>query len=287
MPLLFALAPGFAQIGNHFSLGESVQFDIKPVLGNTYCWKVVESADQKNGVLSDPVTFLSTTNSSSILLKWEKPGTYLLSVTALNQDGCSNMKTFQVIVSNLHIPVAIDDYISTNWLKNIGINVLSNDHDSGNDLDTLSLKVLSKPEYGEISVEADGRIIYEPNQNHAVKDWFYYLICDRNNQCDTAKVTIEINNPPLYLPEAISPNGDGKNDRFVILGLTNYPKSSLTILTREGIIIYQTQDYQNDWAGQQNNHSYSGLQAPTGTYYYVFRPGGTKRIIKGFIYIAE
>ncbi len=287
MPLFFVLVPGFAQIGNNLSLGELVQFDVKPMPGTSYAWKVMENDNQITGTASDIVTFLSSTSTPIILLKWHKAGIYFLTVTAFNQNGCSNMKAFQVIVDNNHIPVAVDDYISTNWLKSIRLNLLSNDHDMGNDIDSSSLKILSKPLYGRISHESKGVIIYEPVKNQAGKEQFYYSICDLSFQCDTAMVSIDVKDPPLYLPEAISPNGDGKNDQFVIKGLENYPNSSLTILSREGVIIYQCQDYQNDWVGAQNVRRFSSGQAPSGTYYYVLHLGGTRRMIKGFIYVSE
>ena len=267
-------------------MGEAVQFDVKPVPGTSYCWKVVGNEDLQGDNLIGKVTFLSGTNDPVICLKWGKAGKYLLTVTAINQDGCSNMKAFQVIIDNDHPPVAVDDLVHTTWLKDFTINLLNNDHDIGNDLDSLSLKILQKPELGKITFVGMGVIRYESIRNQAGKDRFYYCICDFNNQCDTAMVSVEVKDPPLYLPEAISPNGDGKNDMFIMKGLSSYPKSALTILSREGVIIYQSQDYQNDWAGEQNTRNFSSLPAPAGTYYYVLHLGGTNKVIKGFIYIA-
>lgn len=91
----------------------------------------------------------------------------------------------------------------------------------------------------------------------------------------------------LFIPEAISPNGDGLNDQFVISGLTAYPESSLTILSRDGVVIYMNGDYQNDWTGIPNKGRLSGRAVPSGTYYYILSPGGTKRMIKGFVFVAE
>ncbi len=268
-------------------MGEPVQFDVKPVPGTSYCWKVAENSDQQSDSLKGKVTFLSETNTPFIRLKWGKAGKYLLIVTAINQDGCSNMKAFQVNIGSDHPPVALDDLIHTTWLKNLTINLLNNDHDIGNDLDSSSLKILQRPEFGEIISVGKGVIRYEPIRNQSGKDIFYYSICDFNNQCDTAMVSVEVKDPPLYIPEAISPNGDGKNDLFIINGLSSYPKSALTILSREGVIIYQSQDYQNDWAGEQNTSNFSSLPAPAGTYYYVLHLGGTNKVIKGFIYVAK
>ncbi|MGR3809460.1 DUF7948 domain-containing protein [Jiulongibacter sp. NS-SX5] len=56
------------------------------------------------------------------------------------------------------------------------------------------------------------------------------------------------------IPNAISPNNDGKNDTFVI-GLSNV---GLKIFNRWGKTIFETDDYKNDW----------GTDVAIGTYYY-------------------
>lgn len=64
----------------------------------------------------------------------------------------------------------------------------------------------------------------------------------------------------LFIPNAVSPNGDGKNDRFLIVGLDRYPGSSLTVFNRWGNEVYHTDNYANDW---------SGSALSDGTYFYI------------------
>ena len=105
---------------------------------------------------------------------------------------------------------------------------------------------------------------------------------------DTAKVTIDIYDGPVWIPEAISVNGDGHNEYFVIRGLEDYKNSSLTIYTRSGQMIYKSLDYQNDWSGKTLNSSMKdGILLPTATYYYVLHLGGTDRYLKGFVYLMH
>ncbi len=287
LSLLMLMVQGSAQIANCFPVEESVRFEVKPASGISYCWKVTEKLDMKKSAETDKVIWLSSKCDSVIQLKWQKAGTYFITLSGFDQKGCSNMKVYPVIVAENHIPVAVDDYASTDWMKNIRIDLLKNDHDAGNDLDTSSLKILTNPEYGRISPGLKGEIIYVPLGNHPARDRFYYKICDLKNQCDSAIVTVDLKDPPLYLPQGISPNGDGINDCFTIGGLAAYPKSSLTIFSREGVIIFHSDDYQNDWTGLQNIPGFGNYLVPPGTYYYVLKPGLTDRVLKGFIFIAR
>jgi gliding motility-associated-like protein len=146
---------------------------------------------------------------------------------------------------------------------------------------------LTNTEFGDVVLEKAGTITYFPRKNYACTEKFYYQISDYISQKDTAMVSIRISDPPFFLPQGISPNGDGVNDRFVINGLDAYPNSSLTIFSRDGITIYHSDNYQNDWDGVLDKQKRGMGHVPSGTYYYLLRLGGTNRNIKGFFFLAE
>ncbi|WP_412466150.1 gliding motility-associated C-terminal domain-containing protein [Pedobacter sp. KLB.chiD] len=77
----------------------------------------------------------------------------------------------------------------------------------------------------------------------------------------------------------LSPNGDGRNDFFVVKGLEMYPNNKLTIFDRGGRMIYATANYQNNWDGYFN-----GKPLAEDTYYYMLDLGKDGSI-KGFISI--
>jgi len=62
----------------------------------------------------------------------------------------------------------------------------------------------------------------------------------------------------LFIPNIITPNGDGHNDQFIIIGLGR-DSWALTIYNRWGQLVYTTPRYQQDWAAP-------GL--PDGIYFY-------------------
>ena len=90
--------------------------------------------------------------------------------------------------------------------------------------------------------------------------------------------------PPLFIPNAISPNNDGYNDKFIIGGLETYPDNDIVILNRWGNVVYEASPYENDWSGISSDQplSLASQQLPNGTYFYVLGLGnGENR--SGFI----
>lgn len=83
------------------------------------------------------------------------------------------------------------------------------------------------------------------------------------------------------IPNAIRPNNDGKNDFFVISNIQYYPINTLLIFDRNGKIIFEKSDYQNDWGGEGY---------PGGSYYYIFTykaKDGTDKMASGILYIVR
>ena len=81
----------------------------------------------------------------------------------------------------------------------------------------------------------------------------------------------------LWVPNVITPNGDGKNDRLVIPGLNNFVENELVILNRWGNHVFEQKGYQHSWTGE-------GLTE--GTYYYLLKvktAGGNWQTFKGYI----
>jgi gliding motility-associated-like protein len=88
-------------------------------------------------------------------------------------------------------------------------------------------------------------------------------------------------------PNYITPNGDGKNDKFVIPDsyLKKYPGAKLIIYNRWGNVVWRSVGaYQNDWAGTH----YDNDNLPDGVYYYLIELKDNFGEIKnGFIQIMR
>lgn len=80
---------------------------------------------------------------------------------------------------------------------------------------------------------------------------------------------------PNFIPNVITPNGDGKNDRFVIEKIDLSPWQ-LEVYNRWGQQVYKAEPYANDWSGDN---------LPSGLYYYSLRSRTLRRNLKGWLTI--
>ena len=210
-------------------------------------------------------------------------GVYTLEVTDVH--GCKSSKSFKYPLENNQI-FATADYVRTSWANDTIIHVLDNDYSTAK-LMPRTVQILQQPVRGTVMVNPNGTITYTPSISRSSRDLFIYQICDDVNQCASATVTIDIYDTGITAPEGFSPNGDGANETLVFKGLENYPLSQLYVYTRAGQLVYQSEDYHNDWNGTINTNSrLNGKLVPTGTYYYILKLGGTQRVMKGFEYIG-
>lgn len=68
--------------------------------------------------------------------------------------------------------------------------------------------------------------------------------------------------------DVITPNGDGKNDLWVIEGIQYYANSVVQVVDKWGDLVFEQRNYANNWYGL---NSKTGDQLPSGTYYYVIK----------------
>ncbi|HOI31868.1 MAG: gliding motility-associated C-terminal domain-containing protein [Bacteroidales bacterium] len=86
--------------------------------------------------------------------------------------------------------------------------------------------------------------------------------------------------PTAGIMNLITPNGDGYNDKWLI-DLSTYGSAKVSVYSRNGRQVYNSNDYQNDWDGRFN-----GNPLPEGTYYYIIESADGK-VIKGPISILR
>ncbi len=96
----------------------------------------------------------------------------------------------------------------------------------------------------------------------------YTVVGTDSNGCKSyAEVTITLECTNYIIPNVFTPNGDGKNDAFLIKAFGTQ-KYSIEIYDRWGVKVFQSDDPSTPWNGKINN---TGGEAPTGVYYYILK----------------
>ena len=100
-----------------------------------------------------------------------------------------------------------------------------------------------------------------------ISTWYYVLATDTNGCTGIDSVFVEVL-PDLVIPDGISPDGDNKNDTWILEFIDQYPGVSISIgvYNRWGDILFESdENYNDDWGGTTED----GRRLPAGTYYYV------------------
>jgi gliding motility-associated-like protein len=99
-------------------------------------------------------------------------------------------------------------------------------------------------------------------------DSTYSVVVTDANLCATSldiPVTFDQGSACLQIPKVITPNGDGKNDTWIMRNIDMYPNAELLIFNRWGILIYHTKNIAaNPWDGR-----YGGKLVPVDSYQYI------------------
>jgi gliding motility-associated-like protein len=187
------------------------------------------------------------TNATTPSISISQAGTY--SVTTIDQNGCSSSS--QLIVGTKPAPTitVTSDKLSVSLGKEVQLTASGADNYSWLPAETLDNPKIANPKakptanttYTVTGVVTDG--------------------CSGKNSID---ISIDTEPPPLKVTNVFTPNGDGKNDVWIIPGIEFYQDCTLTLFDKNGSKVFEQKGYKNDWDG-----NYNGKAAPEGTYYYL------------------
>jgi gliding motility-associated-like protein len=136
----------------------------------------------------------------------------------------------------------------------------------------VSLVATSSMPYQAISWEPSGQF---PDQTASTQTFtiidtsqtFSVTGINDNGCLDTASITVVVqpNLGDFFIPNAFTPNGDGRNDVFMVYG-SSIRDIDIRIFNQWGQLVFESQDAQRGWDG-----SYGGHQQPAGVYLYVIK----------------
>ncbi|TDB61430.1 DUF7948 domain-containing protein [Arundinibacter roseus] len=201
---------------------------------------------------------LSATNGTVVMAAPSQTTTYL--VEAVYADGCRPVKEIMVEVDRTHEPLfevirskaACNEPIKYGF-RNLTANAERYEWNVGLGAPLSTNDVQDK--------------IYDQPGEYTVSLTSY----NRAGCALTVSQTL-IAEPPLILPNVITPNGDGKNDVFIV-PLEN---ATLHVFNRWGKQIFESTNYQNTW----------GKDVSNGTYFYeIITPAGNQ--CKGWVQVLE
>ena len=110
------------------------------------------------------------------------------------------------------------------------------------------------------------------------EDTYSVVVTDSLGCTLTRVVTVEPTIGCFFIAEAITPNGDGYNDEWIVGGLEYFPAAEVRVFNRWGQQVFYSQGYQERWDGRYNN-----APLPMADYYYVIEFADDKDPITGTV----
>ncbi len=93
------------------------------------------------------------------------------------------------------------------------------------------------------NIELSSSNIFTPSASPLHTTTYVLTLTDQHSCSSTDSMIVNVIVP---IPSAITPNGDGVNDYFLIDKVNEYSENSFTVFNRWGTIVYKASPYKND-----------------------------------------
>ncbi|PZR07020.1 MAG: hypothetical protein DI539_24170 [Flavobacterium psychrophilum] len=200
-------------------------------------------------------TYLWITGETSPSIVIHQPGTYIVTIT--NQLQCSNTKTFIITASDLAV------------ITDVKVNDMR---------DNNTVTIMAEPPQGVettyvYSLDAPNGPFQESNYFENLSSGIHTVYIKDTKGCGIKAQEITV----LETPKFFTPNGDGVNDTWNIIGINAYfyPNSKIYIFDRYGKLLADVDPKGIGWDG-----NFEGRQLPANDYWFVIQLDNG-RIIKG------
>ncbi|CAN5454994.1 hypothetical protein BH09BAC1_BH09BAC1_00890 [soil metagenome] len=243
------------------------------IVKDSYCSNMDGSASVQVSAGVAPYVFTWSHDSTLVgnIAKGLSEGSYDVTVTDAN--GCDTSFTFnieEIIAPKLAVVPNVPQNIYAGQSVNIAVSLVS-------PIDSVYYQW----------VESEGLDCYDCTNVIATPErttTYLVMVTDVFTGCqDTAYVTVIVKDETnIFIPTAITPNGDGVNDVWKIRELVTFPDNEVVILNRWGDVVFSASPYQNDFNG-----TFNGKELPAGTYYYIIKLDNISESVTGPLTIVK
>jgi gliding motility-associated-like protein len=265
---------------------ETVYHYVTVGIDSSYCVNTSELKGTKFTIrnvcennVSNSVNFIPTSNTCMSYMT-DAIGVDTACIVVCDETGLCDTTRLIVFVakeSAYKKPKAVADFSITNKSSEVAIRPITNDSLYGM---PGSIVLVTQPTNGTVTFdESTGKTIYKPTAENCVgRDSFKYAVITAGGR-DTTWISIEVLCDEVIVFSGFSPNGDGVNDVFSIIGLEKYPNNKLLVFNRVGNQVFEAANYQGDWDGVSD-----GKPLTDGTYFYVIDLGNGKKL-SGYVQV--
>lgn len=191
------------------------------------------------------------------------------SVIATNNNGCNDTASVTVLLAQPDADFSIEPLSQVVQLGNPFMF-----SDSSTTINGIENSIWAW-DFGDLSQNTGTMVSYTYSDTGTYT--VTYVIVNEVGCTDTISQVVKVIDG-IIIPNAFSPNGDGTNDVFKIGNLEAYNNPNLRIYNRWGLLLYQNDNYQNDW---------DGGELPDGTYFYVLLLPDEQKDFKGTVFLAR
>lgn len=214
-------------------------FTNKSLNGQSFIWKI-----------SDGTEYFST----NIQHQFAVPGTYRIKLIAIDNGTCNRIDSMEISVAVYEPPKALFNFSPAPPKPNAPINIQNLSTGGENYVwnmgDGISFTTSKKDPFSHIYYNAGN---YTACLTAVIKN-----VC-----ADTFCLPIAARTIRTYdVPNAFTPNGDGKNDEIYVRGF-EIKKMEWKIFNRWGAVVFETKDFTKGWDGKWN-----GQMQPQDVYSY-------------------
>ncbi|MEZ4888692.1 MAG: gliding motility-associated C-terminal domain-containing protein [Chitinophagales bacterium] len=244
-------------------VGDAIEFSLASGIAENiaYIWTFIdtESGD----------TIAEHIGAEPFTMTFDSTGMYEVQLLAVSTDPsvCDGSTNLEVTISDMAVETIEDVLITLGEILEIPVDISATIGEN--------LQFNWSASTGELPCEDCEFLTVSPLQNTR----YTIVVTDEYGCAATADVTVRVeSNEMALVPNAFSPNGDGVNDRFYVLG-RNIETIDLQIYNRFGERIFQTSTVGDGWDG-----TYKNQDLDIGSYAYfvvVTYRSGDRELLKG------